>query len=193
MILLPTLFLEPRTIDSVASTTFGASRVINPILMRPPFLGMHAQICHSTSQQRRAISNCAKEIVPDKPLQWPLQNQNKHTSDYTALDILNMVTSISVSRVLSLMLITSLLHVNSEVNLLPSWTFGRNRGGNHRTRARSRELSVIRPRGNCATYIDTSGQPSCAADEIVYFDLETCRLTCGTADRLPVDSQNVQY
>ncbi|GFR94153.1 hypothetical protein ElyMa_004395000 [Elysia marginata] len=55
--------------------------------------------------------------------------------------------------------------------------------------------NAIRPRGNCATYIDTSDQPTCAADEIVYFDLETCRLTCGSADRLTEDtqSQNMAY
>lgn len=104
-----------------------------------------------------------------------------------------MVNKFLVCIVTSAMLLTSLLCVDAEINLLPSWTLGRNRVGNHRTRTRSRAHNVIRPRGNCATYIDTSEQPICVGDQIIYFDLETCRLACGAADRLTVDSQNMPY
>ena len=54
-----------------------------------------------------------------------------------------MITSISVWRVLGVMVVTSLLLVNSEVNLLPSWTFGRNRVGNHREGARRRGVYLF--------------------------------------------------
>ncbi|RUS72350.1 hypothetical protein EGW08_019886 [Elysia chlorotica] len=101
-----------------------------------------------------------------------------------------MVTSMSAWGVLCVMLLTSLLHVNSQVNLLPPWA-----RGNTRARGRSPELNISQPRGNCATYIDTSGsgQPTCAADEIVYFDLETCQYACGALDRLSAGSENIQH